>query len=700
MSSLLYTTAGMLGFAQPSRTIVGEILAGVALMAALGFLLRARLAELVEYLICDFQVWLSESHMRNVLMPVYTADSPGPADALDTPAPFAEDEELAKLKADLFPGEKAKEEAPAQSPGAPEPAAKEKPAEEVDPLKEFFSWLPERLARLRDLHQRFSRSDAPHELLRGLSTEIGALRERACLPELVPVRQMSTGLEGLVKQMSDRFHEVTPSTLRTVANGIDLLYDLCTPGLKADVATEPPIRLLAVDDDPISRVAVTFALKKAFEQPDLASDGEEALVLATREAYDVIFLDVQMPGMDGFELCSKIRLTEINKVTPVVFVTMMKDFDARAKSVVSGGNDLIGKPFLPFEITVKALTFALRRRLTACGIKLGASEAAVAAEAAQEATKAEVSPAPTPAKVESSSAKTDSAPTKVDAAPAQEALPEKKQATAPEAPPPAAAAPVPVAPAAATSKTPAEPSPEALRAAALDLLAKFREQFELIAPNQDESARLDMLAGLYVDATALTLNLNSRALRPAFQVSTVLESLLKKIHDKPANATPSVLKTVETAIDLLKDLCLNDVEPRFADQPAISILVVDDDLLTRRAITGALQMAFLKPDNVGDGESAVARALDKHYDVVFMDVQMPGMDGFEACAKIRETAGNRETPVVFVTSQTDFKSRERSTQSGGSDYVTKPFLFQELNLKALTFALRGRLQKHVLANAD
>ena len=228
---------------------------------------------------------------------------------------------------------------------------------------------------------------------------------------------------------------------------------------------------------------------------------------------------------------------------------------------------------------------------------------------------------------------------------------------------------------------------------ALEGLAKLREQFQLIADNQDENARANMLAALYTDAKSLTLNLNSRALRPVFQVSSVLEALLKKIHDKPASSTPSALKTVESAIDLLADLCLSEVKPEFADEPAISILVVDDDLLTRRAITGALQMAFLKPDNVGDGESAVAKALDKHYDVVFMDVQMPGMDGFAACTNIRKTAANRETPVVFVTSATDFKSRERSTESGGSDYVTKPFLFQELNLKALTFALRGRLEK-------
>ena len=148
-----------------------------------------------------------------------------------------------------------------------------------------------------------------------------------------------------------------------MAGGVDLLEDLCKPGLKADLLTNPPLRLLTVDDDLISRKAVALALRKALNQPDLAENGELALALANKQSYDVIFLDVQMPGMDGFELCAKIHETAPNRTTPVVFVTCQSDFDARAQSILSGGSDLIGKPFLTFEITVKALTLALRGRL-------------------------------------------------------------------------------------------------------------------------------------------------------------------------------------------------------------------------------------------------------------------------------------------------------------------------------------------------
>jgi DNA-binding response OmpR family regulator len=70
---------------------------------------------------------------------------------------------------------------------------------------------------------------------------------------------------------------------------------------------------------------------------------------------------------------------------------------------------------------------------------------------------------------------------------------------------------------------------------------------------------------------------------------------------------------------------------------------------------------------------------------------MPGMDGFELCTKIRALPTNKTTPIIFVTSLTDFKSRAKSSLSGGTDLIAKPFMFIELTVKALTHVLRGRV---------
>ena len=192
---------------------------------------------------------------------------------------------------------------------------------------------------------------------------MGSLKGEAGFPETLPVWQVASALEGLLKQLAEKSKNVTHSTLRAINGGVDLLNELCAPGLKPDILTERPFKFLVVDDDLISRQAISLALKKTFGQPDLAVDGEAALTQAGQQAYDVIFLDVQLPGLDGFEVCTKIHDTAFNRTTPVVFVTGQSDFDARAKSTLSGGNDLMGKPFLTFEITVKALTLALQGRL-------------------------------------------------------------------------------------------------------------------------------------------------------------------------------------------------------------------------------------------------------------------------------------------------------------------------------------------------
>jgi CheY-like chemotaxis protein len=87
------------------------------------------------------------------------------------------------------------------------------------------------------------------------------------------------------------------------------------------------------------------------------------LHLVKEKSFDLIFLDVLMPGMDGFTLCSRIRETPLNQHTPVIFVTSCVDLKARTQSELSGATELLGKPFLPIEITVKAITFTMRSRL-------------------------------------------------------------------------------------------------------------------------------------------------------------------------------------------------------------------------------------------------------------------------------------------------------------------------------------------------
>jgi CheY-like chemotaxis protein len=243
---------------------------------------------------------------------------------------------------------------------------KEASAAETQAAEEFFRCVSQDLASLRKSLCELGRVSAPDEqkrLLKQLLNEVRSLQNKSNISVVRPLWQLTGGVEGLVNQLTGENEVLKPSTLRTVASAIDLLHSLSVRGVRADLVTHPAPRLLAVDDDPVSRFAVSAALKRYLVKPETATEGEAALALAEETAYDLIFLDVQMPKMDGFELCSRIHATAANRTTPIVFVTCQSDFDARAKSSLMGGQDLIGKPFMASELSLKALTLVIRRRL-------------------------------------------------------------------------------------------------------------------------------------------------------------------------------------------------------------------------------------------------------------------------------------------------------------------------------------------------
>lgn len=235
-------------------------------------------------------------------------------------------------------------------------------------LDDICELAPSRIAAFRAQLAKITRIQetvARKELLREFFWQVDAFRRFFAVPELRPAWLMLSGLAGLLKQLSESKTEFDTSILRTTASALNLLEELCSPGVDSQLANRTPVQLLGVDDDAVCLAALSRALTKAFDAPDTAREGETALALAKEKKYDAIFLDIEMPGMDGFELCSKILQTPLNQTTPIIFVTSHGDFESRAKSTRAGALSLIAKPYLSFEITVKALTLTLRGRIQA-----------------------------------------------------------------------------------------------------------------------------------------------------------------------------------------------------------------------------------------------------------------------------------------------------------------------------------------------
>lgn len=205
------------------------------------------------------------------------------------------------------------------------------------------------IAQLKDIHDLYRRTHA--------------LAGNAGLAGFTHVAQMSAALEALLRELYEKPKSINTSTLRTVAAAVDFLGSLFERGKRPDNPDPPPVHILVVDDEPISQRAVVYALEKAQLPSTSTADPNAALKLLTEKRYDLVFLDVDMPGMTGFELCTKLRAMPQYKKTPVVFVTALSDFDSRTSSMMAGGNDFIAKPFLFIELTVKALIHVLRARL-------------------------------------------------------------------------------------------------------------------------------------------------------------------------------------------------------------------------------------------------------------------------------------------------------------------------------------------------
>ena len=224
-------------------------------------------------------------------------------------------------------------------------------------------------------------------------------------------------------------------------------------------------------------------------------------------------------------------------------------------------------------------------------------------------------------------------------------------------------------------------------------LTASRTALQALAKNPDEATRVRQLQELYRRIHAMTGNAGVAGTLHIAQMGDALEALVKELYDKPKNINASTLRSVALAIDFLGVLFERSRQPQ-ADvaqsQLQPSILVVDDEAISRRAVTYALEKAKLKAVSVENPEAALQMLAEKTFDLVFLDVDMPGMNGFELCTKLRALQRNKTTPVVFVTSLTDFESRANSTISGGNDLIAKPFLFIELTVKALVYILRGR----------
>jgi DNA-binding response OmpR family regulator len=412
-------------------------------------------------------------------------------------------------------------------------------------------------------------------------------------------------------------------------------------------------KILIIEDDPIVAHIYQTRLEKEGYQVEIAADGQSGFYRIHELKADAVLLDLMLPKMNGVEILKKIRSQSEFAQTPVIVFTNAYVPNMIHESFQAGATQVFNKATLTprqiIDAIQNAIAFATGAPMPHPNASGGVSITSIGGTTPPGSETA-------PAGGRQASNVVRIAQGDGDAKFQAELL-----------------------------KTFLEGAPETL--------TQLRKGMQEFTKTQDEGSRLPHVLELYRKVHALTGSAGLAGLHDISQMAAALEVLLKELYEKPKNINASTVRTVASSIDFVGELITKGTDGDLIQGSPVNILVVDDEILSRRAVTYALEKANLKAASVEEPQVALSLASENLYDLIFLDVQMPGMDGFELCTKIRALPNNKNTPVIFVTSLTDFKSRARSSLSGGSDLIAKPFMFIELSVKALTYVLRARLMR-------
>jgi CheY-like chemotaxis protein len=412
-------------------------------------------------------------------------------------------------------------------------------------------------------------------------------------------------------------------------------------------------RILLVDDDPLLLTIYQTGLARHGFAVEAVPDGLSAIQILRSGIPDLVVLDLMMPKFAGTDVLRFIRSEPRLAELPVIVLSNAFLGKLGREAMELGA----ARALLKVNCTPQSLAVVIREVLEAKG--------------------------------------------KPEAVALQRPIPNATSAGSPQpaAVPPAPQPPPVKSPSQGQFNKPSVPGPSDAPKASQDLEAKVRADFLSCAETtcsqlrhlsrdfgtvQNEAERGVRLAPLYnkVRFTAAAAGL-ARCHQIA-HLGSALEALLFEALAKPSVISPSMVQTITSTVDFLTEL-FKKAGRLTNDQPVAGlVLIVDDDPMFNRLARAALGQANMQSRSTESPLVALDWLAQGQYDMVLLDIQMPGMDGFEFCKRLRELPNYRDTPVIFVTSHADFDNRIKSLSSGGNDFISKPVFPLELAVKAVT----------------
>ena len=408
-----------------------------------------------------------------------------------------------------------------------------------------------------------------------------------------------------------------------------------------------PYRVLVAEDNRTNQMVAGGMLALNDCVCEFAANGVEAVAAARRGGFDLILMDCSMPEMDGYEATAHIRAAEqaLDRRTPLLAMTANTQRGDAEKCLAAGMDDYLAKP-----ITLAELRRKLEKWLPRAAASAGAGGAQTAANL------------PAPADVVSIPAPAGHA---AQDAPVERAVFNKLR--------------------------------DILGAALPQAVAPFLEDAPVYLAELEQAVHAGDAEAARARAHALKGAASNLGANPLAQLAQQAEALAIAL--RPDQIAP-LLAQLRAAYDSVADFLDGELAGAPIDAGAASdelalVLIVDDDRSTRSTLRHTLQRNGFRVEEAANGAEALALLGRCQPDVVLMDAVMPVMDGFAACARMRDLPGGAAIPVLMITALQDNASVERAFAAGASDYIPKPIHYAVLSQRVRRIIEANRAEKRI-----
>lgn len=136
-----------------------------------------------------------------------------------------------------------------------------------------------------------------------------------------------------------------------------------------------------------------------------------------------------------------------------------------------------------------------------------------------------------------------------------------------------------------------------------------------------------------------------------------------------------------------QEILLQEKLTQEGSMSAIKVMVIDDSNTIRRSAEIFLKASGCEVILAEDGFDALAKISNEHPDLIFVDIMMPRLDGYQTCSLIKRNARYKSTPVIMLSSKDGLFDRARGRMVGSDQYLTKPFTKESLLEAVKTYAM-------------